>query len=321
MHLESTFSQKSVLVTGGAGFIGSHLVARLIELQARVIVVDNLSTGRKKNLNGLIEHPSLQFIKADAALPASTYLETNIDYLFHLASPASPIDFKSIPQAIYQVNGFGTHYLVRLALEQSARLVFASTSEAYGDPEIHPQPETYFGNVNPVGPRACYDESKRFGEMVVATAVKQHRLDGRIVRIFNTYGPRMRPDDGRAMPSFITAALKNEPLTIHGDGEQTRSFCYVDDLVEYLLRAMAAPNINGEVINIGNPHEITIKNLARTIIDLIGSQSTLTHQAARPEDPSRRQPDISKAKELLQFQPQVSLESGLHKTIDFFHNA
>jgi nucleoside-diphosphate-sugar epimerase len=238
--------------------------------------------------------------------------------VFHLASPASPVDFERIPEEIYQVNGFGTHYLATWATSIKARFLFASTSEAYGDPLVHPQVETYTGNVNPVGPRACYDESKRFGEMVTMNAVRKHDLDGRIVRIFNTYGPRMRVDDGRVMPEFISQALRGDALSIHGNGEQTRSYCYVDDLVEYILRAMAYEEARGEVINIGNTEELSVIELAEKIIGTVGSTSTLNYVAARPDDPHRRQPDLAKAKQLLGFEPGINLDNGLGKTIEWF---
>lgn len=318
-----SFAGSRVLVTGGAGFIGSHLVDRLLADGAKVVVVDNLITGRKENLAAAKKSDLFTFIEGDVSGPVENYLpkELKFDFIFHLASPASPVDFVKFPKEIYSVNAFGTHYLCEYAVANGARLVFASTSEAYGDPLEHPQKETYFGNVNPVGPRACYDESKRFGEMIVSTQTRQADVDGRIVRIFNTYGPRMRADDGRVVPAFITQALAGMPLTVHGNGSQTRSFCYVDDLVEYLLRSMIVGHIGGEVINIGNHDERTMIDFAREIVRLTQSNSEIEFIDRPEDDPEKRRPDLSKAKKLLDYSTTVSLEDGLIRTIDYFRRA
>lgn len=313
------YFQKRVLVTGGAGFIGSHLVDRLVGYGSIVVVVDNLITGSRNNLTQALSSDLCQLIEADVSETVESYLDKQkFDAIFHLASPASPKDFNSIPEEIYRVNSYGTDNLARFANDVKARFLFASTSEAYGDPLVHPQPETYFGNVNPIGPRACYDESKRFGEMVVANFIRRHDLDGRIVRIFNTYGPRMQTNDGRVIPNFISQALENSPITIHGDGSQTRSFCYVDELVEYILRAMSNDDMKGELINIGNPDEHTIGQIGEIIKSLTQSSSEFEYKPLPQDDPTRRKPDMEKAKRLLGELDYTSIEDGLKKTIDYF---
>jgi nucleoside-diphosphate-sugar epimerase len=259
-------------------------------------------------------------VEADASEPPTTYLPAipSYDFIFHLASPASPANYQHNPVATYKVNAFGTHHLTMYAQETGARLLFASTSEAYGEPLEHPQKETYWGNVNPTGVRSMYDESKRFGEMVVTTFVRKYDTDGRIVRIFNTYGPRLSPEDGRVISTLINQALNQKPLTVHGDGSQTRSFCYVDDLVEYLVRAQLSDRLKGEVVNIGNPDEHNILEIATTIKKLTGSNSEIVYVDRPEDDPTRRQPDISKAQGLLDFTPQIALEEGLQRTIDWY---
>lgn len=312
------FEKAKVLITGGAGFIGSHLVDRLLALGARVTVVDNLVTGSEENLRSAFEQPQFSLIKADASRPVETYITDRFDFIFHLASPASPKDFASLPREIYQVNGFGTHFLAEFAATTKARMLFAGTSEAYGDPLQHPQKESYFGNVNPVGPRACYDESKRFGEMVMSVYADHFSLDGRIVRIFNTYGPRMQAQDGRVIPEFISQARAQRPITIHGDGSQTRSFCFVTDLVEYLMRVMLETRCKNQVVNIGNPDEHSIVDVAKRIVRLTHSNSELKLVKGRLEDPLRRKPDITKVSVLTGYEPQVPFDEGLKLTIDYF---
>lgn len=322
MELSSFYAGKTVLVTGGAGFVGSHVVDRLIALGATVVVVDNMITGRKANLTPALSSGKAQLIEADASQPVEQYLpkDLGVDVIIHAASPASPVDYSKHPVETYLVNSIGTHYLAQYAAAHLVPLLFTSTSEAYGDPEEHPQTEAYWGHVNPVGVRACYDESKRFGEMVVSTWNRTHNLDGRIVRIFNTYGPRMAAGDGRVIPNFVTQALANKPLTIYGDGSQTRSFCYVSDLVEYLVRAAVLPVASHQVINIGNPVELTIVDFAKKVIELTGSQSPLEYRALPSDDPTRRKPDISKAVQLLDYTPRVTLEEGLARTIGWFRD-
>lgn len=313
MDYTQYFQGKTILITGGAGFIGSHLVDRLKNLGAQIIVVDNLVTGKKENI-------TTEFINADVSNPPETYLpsDVKIDGIFHLASPASPVGYGKNPRETYKVNGFGTHYLVEFAANNNIPLLYTSTSESYGDPLVHPQQETYWGNVNPVGVRACYDESKRFGEMVVSTWAREFGLDGRIVRIFNTYGPRMDKKDGRVIPNFITQALSSQPLTVYGDGSQTRSFCFVADLVEFIIRAFVAEKARGEVINIGNPDEYTMLDFARKIIEMTQSSSEIIYKELPSDDPTRRRPDISKAKEILGYEPKINLEDGLAQTIAWF---
>jgi dTDP-glucose 4,6-dehydratase len=312
-----TISNKTILITGGAGFIGSHLSERLINDSNKVIVVDNLVTGRLENISHLLNNPDFRFINHNV----SEYLkiEDKLDWVMHLASPASPVDFDKLAIPILKVGSLGTHNALGLALEKKAKFFLASTSEVYGDPEVHPQPETYFGNVNPIGPRGVYDESKRFAEAITMAYHRKHNIDSRIVRIFNTYGPRMRTDDGRVVCSLISQAVANEAMTIFGDGSQTRSFQYVDDLVEGFIRLMQV-NFN-EPVNIGNPKEFTIKELADLINRITGSKSEYKYLALPQDDPKRRRPDISRARELLGWEPQISLEEGLNLSLEYFKKA
>jgi nucleoside-diphosphate-sugar epimerase len=314
----------NILVTGGAGLIGSHLIDRLLAEGHQVTCVDNFITGRKENLAHVASNKNFTLIVADASQPPESYLLKAISYkleaIFHLASPASPRGYMEHPIETYKVNSFGTHNLLEFAKEQKARFLFASTSEVYGDPKVHPQPETYWGNVNPNGVRACYDESKRFGEMVCKTFERQYKMDIRIVRIFNTYGPRNDPYDGRVVPNLIVQALKNEPITVYGKGTQTRSFCYVTDLVSGLMNMMFKPKLKGKVINLGNPEEFQVIELARKIKELTKSTSEIIFKPQPEDDPSQRQPDITRAKKLLNWQPTIPLEQGLPPTIDYFRN-
>ncbi len=303
------------LVTGGAGFLGSHLCEYLLKKGHHVIAMDNLSTGNTANIAHL-QGEKFHFIKQDVT--EYIFLAGEIDYILHFASPASPMDYLELPIQTLKVGALGTHKVLGLALEKKATVLLASTSEVYGDPLIHPQTEDYWGNVNPVGPRGVYDEAKRFAEAITMAyhRSEQHHVDAKIVRIFNTYGPRMRLKDGRAIPAFVPQALKNEPITIFGDGSQTRSFCYVDDLIEGIYRLLVS-DLN-EPVNIGNPNEMTIKMLAECIIELTGSKSTLSFEDLPEDDPKIRQPNIEKAQKLLGWEPKVDLSEGLKRTIDYF---
>jgi nucleoside-diphosphate-sugar epimerase len=303
-----------VLVAGGAGFVGSHLCARLLDDGHEVVALDNLLTGSERNLAGLMARPGFRFERHDISAPSDYPVEA----IFHLASPASPTGYMRHPFETIAANTTGTHQLLELARRQGARFLVASTSEAYGDPLVHPQREDYFGNVNPVGPRACYDESKRLGETITMEFHRQYGCDARIVRIFNTYGPHSQRDDGRMVPAFITQALAGAPLTVHGDGHQTRSICYVSDLVEALTRAMFTEGTAGEVINLGNPQEQTVLEWAKTIIRLCDSSSSIVYEPGRRDDPERRCPDIGKARRLLEWEPRVAPEEGLRRTIAWF---
>lgn len=323
--MKSYFQEKTVLLTGAAGFIGSHLADELIKLGSKVIGVDNLITGRKKNIEHLRQNKNFTFIEADVAQTPEGYLpkNTQLDLVLHFASPASPPGYQKHPVETYLVNSIATHNLCQLLLKDnpSARLVFASTSEIYGDPLKHPQKESYWGNVNPNGARSCYDESKRLGETICGVHQRDLGLDTRIVRIFNTYGPRINPEDGRVIPDFIKQGLQKKPFTIHGDGKQTRSFCYIDDLVAVILKFAAADaaGMSGETINIGNPDERTVLETASVISQLVNDKEPQFEFKPMPlDDPSRRQPDIGKAKKLLDWEPQVSFADGLEKTIDHF---
>ena len=314
----------NILITGGAGFIGSHLTKKLLEKNYQVIVVDNLITGSEKNINEFKNDKNFTFIKADVIKPLGDL--PKIDYLFHLASPASPnhhskISYHQLGFETMLVNTLGTLELLKLAKKHQAKFLFASTSEVYGNPLVHPQNEDYFGNVNPVGPRAVYDEAKRFGETLTSYFVKKENVDGRIVRIFNTYGPKMRVDDKRMVVNFITQALTNQPITIFGDGSQTRSLCYIDDLVDGLIKLMFNKNTCGEVVNLGNPEEHTVLEYAQLIKKLTQSKSEIVFEEKLPtDDPIKRKPDIKKAKKLLNWQPKTSLTEGLKKTINYFKN-
>jgi dTDP-glucose 4,6-dehydratase len=301
------------LVTGGAGFLGSHICERLLAEGHRVICVDNLITGNRANIEPLMADERFSFIKHDITVPL--HLANAIDNILHFASPASPIDYLELPIQTLKVGSLGTHNTLGIAKAKQARYLLASTSEVYGDPLIHPQPESYWGNVNPVGPRGVYDEAKRFAEAMVMAYHRTHGLDTRIVRIFNTYGPRMRPRDGRVVPTFIQQALDGEPLTVYGDGSQTRSFCYVDDLVEGIWRLLDSDT--NDPVNVGNPHEMTVLEFAELVIELTGG-GPIQHRQLPEDDPKIRQPDISRARELLGWEPQVPLRAGLERTIAYF---
>jgi nucleoside-diphosphate-sugar epimerase len=311
-----------VLVAGGAGFVGSHLCDALLERGSRVTVVDNLSTGALANLEHLMNYEKFRFIHTDVCDSVALHNATSehVDEIYHLASPASPDDFDRRPFDILRVGSYGTWNLLDLAVAHSARLLYASTSEVYGDPEIHPQPETYNGNVSTVGPRSCYDEAKRFGEALCAAFVRHRNADVRIARIFNTYGPRMRDEDGRVISNFIVQALNGESLTVYGDGNQTRSFCYVSDLVGGLMQLMGSPFT--EPVNVGNPSETSINDLARTIIEVTKSLSSLEHvplPSGRTGDPRRRCPDVSRLNSVTGWEPRVSLRDGLLMVLHHRH--
>jgi len=302
-----------VVITGAAGFIGSHLSETLLDRGYSVVGIDNLLTGSTANIAHLVNR-DFAFIKHDVT--NYIFVEGHVDAVLHWASPASPIDYLELPIPTLKVGALGTHKALGLAKEKKARFVLASTSEVYGDPLEHPQKETYWGNVNPIGPRGVYDEAKRFAEAMTTAYHRFHGLDAKIVRIFNTYGPRMRLHDGRAVPAFMTQALRGEDVTIFGSGQQTRSFCYVTDLVAGVIRLMES-NVN-EPVNIGNPHEMTIEEIARKIIELTGSKSKIVYRPLPEDDPKIRQPDITRARTLLGWEPTVTLEEGLAKTLDYF---
>jgi dTDP-glucose 4,6-dehydratase len=301
----------TVLVTGGAGFLGSHLCDFLLDQGHRVVCVDNLDTGSLQNIEH-IRTDDFVFVNHDLTEPFR--FEEPVDLVFHLASPASPIDYLRLPLHTLKVGSYGTHHMLGLAKLKRARFLLASTSEVYGDPQVHPQPETYWGNVNPIGPRGVYDEAKRYAEALTMAYHRQQGVDTCIVRIFNTYGPRMRPNDGRAIPTFMRQALENKPLTVFGDGSQTRSFCYVDDLI----RGLYALATSGEhlPVNIGNPIEKTLLELAEAVIQVTGSASEILFEALPVDDPQVRQPDITRAQQLLGWEPTVELEEGLERTLD-----
>jgi nucleoside-diphosphate-sugar epimerase len=303
-------------VTGGAGFIGSHLCARLLQEGHRVVCVDNLLTGSRQNIESLCTSPHFTFLQHDVTEPFAC----EADAIFHLASPASPVGYMEHPIETILVNSQGTYQMLEMARNQHALFLIASTSEVYGDPLAHPQREDYWGNVNPIGPRACYDESKRLGETVTMEYYRQFQVNARIVRIFNTYGPNSQINDGRMVPNFITQALKNEPLTIYGDGNRTRSICYVSDLVEGLMLAMFQPGTAGEVFNLGNPEEHTVLEFAHTILQLCNASSHIVFESSRIDDPERRRPDISKAQQMLGWQLKVSMQEGLRLAIEWFRS-
>ncbi len=309
-----------ILVTGGAGFLGSHICDYLLANGNEVIAMDNLITGSTDNIEHLAGHDRFHFIKHDVT--NYIYIEGTIDAVLHFASPASPIDYLELPIQTLKVGALGTHKVLGLAKAKGARFLLASTSEVYGDPLIHPQTEDYWGNVNPIGPRGVYDEAKRFAEAMTMAYHRTHNVDTRIVRIFNTFGPRMRLNDGRVVPNFIAQALRGEPLTVYGDGSQTRSFCYVSDLIDGVCRLLLSDET--EPVNIGNPQEMTILDFAHEIVHLTGSTSDIT--LVQPEDvrvkddPKVRQPDIGKARRLLSWEPKVSLDEGLRKTIEWFRD-
>jgi dTDP-glucose 4,6-dehydratase len=303
-----------VLVTGAAGFLGSHLCDRLLADGHRVIAMDNYLTGNSGNLAHLRSAPAFQFVVHDVA----NFIEVQgpLDGVLHFASPASPVDYLDYPIQTLKVGSLGTHKALGLSRAKGARFLLASTSEVYGDPLVHPQPESYWGNVNPVGPRGVYDEAKRFAEALTMAYHRSHKLDTRVVRIFNTYGPRMRPRDGRVVSNFIVQALKGEPLTLYGDGSQTRSFCYVDDLIDGIARLFERGG--PDPTNLGNPHEFTVRQLAEIVLRLTGSRSPIVERPLPADDPKVRQPDITRARQTLAWEPRVSLEDGLARTIAYF---
>ena len=307
-------AEKRVLITGAAGFLGSHLCDRFINEGYRVVAMDNLITGDLENIEHLFKLPNFEFYHHDVS--KFVHVPGELDYILHFASPASPIDYLKIPIQTLKVGSLGTHNLLGLAKAKGARMLIASTSEVYGDPLVHPQKEDYWGNVNPVGPRGCYDEAKRFQEAMTMAYHMHHGLETRIVRIFNTYGPRMRLDDGRVLPAFLSQALRGEPLSIFGDGSQTRSFCYVDDLIEGIYRLLLSDY--HLPVNIGNPSEITIREFAEEICRLTGTELKIDYQPLPKDDPQKRQPDITKAKEILGWEPKVDRAEGLKRTLEYF---
>ena len=302
------------LVSGGAGFLGSHLCERLLQTGADVLCVDNFFTGSKSNIVHLLDEPRFELMRHDITFP----LYVEVDQIYNLACPASPVHYQFDPVQTTKTSVHGAINMLGLARRTGARILQASTSEVYGDPEVHPQPEAYWGRVNPIGPRACYDEGKRCAETLFFDYQRQHQLEIKVARIFNTYGPRMHPDDGRVVSNFIVRALRGEPLAVYGDGNQTRSFCYVDDLVKALITFMGSePGFTGPV-NLGNPSEFTIKDLAQQVISLTGSTSKIAYEALPVDDPKQRQPDISLAQKALDWQPEIPLDTGLPKTIEYF---
>ncbi|KQR33624.1 NAD-dependent dehydratase [Rhizobium sp. Leaf155] len=303
-----------VLVTGGAGFLGSHLVERLLERGDEVLCVDNFYTGTRRNVEHLIGHPRFELMRHDVCFP----LYVEVDEIYNLACPASPVHYQHDPVQTTKTSVHGAINMLGLAKRLGAKILQASTSEVYGDPNVHPQVEEYWGNVNPIGIRSCYDEGKRCAETLFFDYRRQHDLKTKVVRIFNTYGPRMHPNDGRVVSNFIVQALKGQPITIFGDGLQTRSFCYRDDLVDAIIKMMATEDSITGPINIGNPNEFTIRSLADLVLDLTGSHSELNFKPMPQDDPTQRQPDISKAQELLDWKPTVELREGLEKTIAYF---
>ncbi len=305
---------KRVLITGGAGFLGSHLCDRFIAEGYHVIAMDNLLTGNIENIEHLFKLQHFEFHHHDVS--KFVHVAGDLDYILHFASPASPIDYLKMPIQTLKVGSLGTHNLLGLAKQKNARMLIASTSEVYGDPLVHPQNEEYWGNVNPIGPRGVYDEAKRFQEAITMAYHTFHGLETRIVRIFNTYGPRMRLDDGRALPAFMSQALKGEDITVFGDGSQTRSFCYVSDLVEGIYRLLLSDYYMP--VNIGNPNEISLKDFAEEIKKLIGTDSKIVYEPLPQDDPKQRQPDITKAKELLGWEPKINRSEGLKITLDYF---
>ncbi|MEW6506914.1 MAG: UDP-glucuronic acid decarboxylase family protein [Bacteroidota bacterium] len=307
-------NKKVAVVTGGAGFLGSHLCDRLIYENIKVICLDNLLTGRLENIEHLFGNENFQFIKLDVT--NFIHVPSTVNYVLHFASPASPIDYLKFPIQTLKVGSLGTHKALGLAKEKKARFLLASTSEVYGDPLIHPQKEDYWGNVNPVGPRGVYDEAKRFAEAITMAYHRYHNLETRIVRIFNTYGPRMRLDDGRALPTFFTQALLGEDITVYGNGKQTRSFCYVSDLIDGIFKLLMSDEILP--VNIGNPDEITIDEFAKEVLLLTNSKSKIIYKKLPIDDPQIRQPDISKAKSILSWSPKVNREDGLKITLEYF---
>lgn len=309
-------NKKTAVVTGGAGFLGSHLCDRLLSEGMKVVCIDNLLTGNLNNISHLFGNENFTFLKHD--ITNFIFVPGDVDYILHFASPASPIDYLKLPIQTLKVGSLGTHKVLGLAKEKNARILLASTSEVYGDPEIHPQEETYWGNVNPIGPRGVYDEAKRFAEAITMAYHRYHNVETRIVRIFNTYGPRMRLDDGRALPAFVGQALRGQDITVFGDGSQTRSFCYVSDLVEGIYRLLLSDEV--EPVNIGNPDEITIKLFAEEVLRIMDSKSKIIYEPLPQDDPKVRQPNIEKAKKILGWQPKIDRSEGLKITIEYFKN-
>ena len=307
-------NESKVLVTGGAGFLGSHLCERLIDAGHDVLCVDNFFTGNKRNVEHLLSHPRFEVMRHDVTFP----LYVEVDQIYNLACPASPVHYQFDPVQTTKTSVHGAINMLGLAKRVKARILQASTSEVYGDPEVHPQQESYWGRVNPIGIRSCYDEGKRCAETLFFDYWRQHRLEIKVMRIFNTYGPRMHPNDGRVVSNFIVQALKGEPITIYGDGSQTRSFCYVDDLIEGMIRLMNTPADFTGPVNIGNPGEFTMLELAEHVHRLVGSKSELVFKPLPQDDPKQRQPDITLAKSVLDWGPKVNLEDGLKQTIDYF---
>jgi dTDP-glucose 4,6-dehydratase len=305
---------KTAVVTGGAGFLGSHLCDKLISEGLQVICIDNLITGNVENIAHLAGNEKFSFIKHD--ITNYIFIPGKVDYILHFASPASPVDYLQLPIQTLKVGSLGTHKALGLAKEKKARFLLASTSEVYGDPEIHPQHEEYWGNVNPIGPRGVYDEAKRFAEAITMAYHRYHNLETRISRIFNTFGPRMRAQDGRAIPNFVMQALTGKPITVYGDGSQTRSFCYITDLVDGLFKLLMSDE--NEPVNIGNPEEIPLLEIAKEIVELTNSNSQIVFEGLPVDDPKVRQPDISKAKNKLGWEPKVKRKEGLRKTIKYF---
>jgi len=303
-----------VLITGAAGFLGSHLVDRFLADGHRVVGVDNFITGHPRNLEHLADHPSFSFIEHDVSIPL--HLGEELEGILHFASPASPVDYLELPIQTLKVGSLGTHNMLGMARAKRARFLLASTSEVYGDPQVHPQPESYWGNVNPVGPRGVYDEAKRFAEAITTAYRRAHGIDTRIVRIFNTYGTRMRPGDGRVVSNFIVQALRGEPLSIYGTGQQTRSFCFVDDLVEGITRLFHGTE--SDPVNIGNPNEFTISELAETVLRETGSKSEIRSLPLPVDDPKVRRPDITRARTHLGWEPSVELDEGIRRTVPWF---
>lgn len=309
-----TEKEKKVLVTGGAGFIGSHLCGALLEGGYRVVCLDNLLTGEESNIEGYLGESGFEWVEGNV----EDRLECEPDYIFHLASPASPADYTRMPVRTLIANSYGTLNCLELSKKTGARMLMGSTSEVYGDSEVSPQGEDYFGNVNPVGPRSCYDEGKRFAEALCTAYRREFEIDVVVLRIFNTYGTRMRKDDGRVIPNFVNQAISGDPVTVYGDGNQTRSFCHVRDMVKGLLAAMRSSEVAGEVINLGNPEEIRIIDLAARIKQKVGSASSLVFEPLPQDDPMMRRPDITKAMELLSWAPEVDIENGLGEVIEWF---
>lgn len=302
-----------ILVTGGAGFLGSHLCEALITQGHEVLCLDNYFTGSKENIQPFLQHPRFEAIRHDLINP----IDLEVDQIYNLACPASPVHYQFDPVRTIQANVLGVTHMLELARRTKARILQASTSEVYGDPEVHPQPESYWGNVNPIGIRSCYDEGKRVAETLMMDYHRQYKVDIRIVRIFNTYGPRMALNDGRVVSNFILQALKNQPITIYGEGSQTRSFCYVSDMIDGMIRMMETPGLTGPV-NLGNPGEFTVLELAEKIIALTGSRSKIVYKPLPQDDPTQRRPDITLAKKALGWAPTIALEAGLQRTIDYF---